>query len=186
MMNSAENYYLYTGLSTNKTAVITLCVRQIEKVVQRKRYTTYSGLYKSETPYIVLANSKQKGLCANTAPIAPKSLPLGEFQQQVSSHRYVAMKSDCGAEFFKDYFMAIDIYKNLSGQSGVSAYELLDMGIVIQFSDQSHYTYLSAKVGANHISEMKRLAAAGKGLNSFINCTPVVKNGFSQKGRGWL
>ncbi len=96
------------------------------------------------------------------------------------------MKSDCGAEFFKDFFMAIDRYGNLSGKSNIHGYGLLDMGIVVQFNDQSHYTYHSEKVGANHISEMKRLAVAGAGLNSFINCTPVVKNGFSQKGRGWL
>jgi hypothetical protein len=80
--------------------------------------------------------------------------------------------------------MAMQRYKNLGGQSNVHAFELLDDGIIVQFNDRSQYTYQSVKVGGGNLSEMKRLAALGQGLNSFINRNPVVRNGYSEKSRG--
>lgn len=74
-------------------------------------------------------------------------------------------------------------YKNLGGQSNVLAFELLENGIIVQFNDHTQYTYQSVKVGGGNLSEMKRLAALGQGLNSFINRTPTVRHGYSQKCR---
>jgi hypothetical protein len=79
--------------------------------------------------------------------------------------------------------MATERYKNLSGQSNVYAYELLDNQIIVQFGDRSVYTYCSDKVGSNNIAEMKKLATSGKGLNGFINRTPLVKKGYSKRER---
>lgn len=74
-------------------------------------------------------------------------------------------------------------YKNLTGQSNVNAFDLLDNGMIVQFNDHSQYTYQSSRVGMNNMTEMQRLAVCGQGLNSFINRTPTVRNGYSQKSR---
>ena len=79
--------------------------------------------------------------------------------------------------------MAMQRYKNLTGQSNVNAFQILDNGIIVQFNDHSQYTYQSTRVGMNNMTEMKRLAVNGQGLNSFINRTPTVRNGYSQRCR---
>lgn len=65
-------------------------------------------------------------------------------------------------------------YKNLSEQSNVSRYQIGSDFIIVEFQTINNdgcntykYTYKSA--GKNNIEEMKKLATAGKGLNSFIN-----------------
>ena len=72
-------------------------------------------------------------------------------------------------------------YKNLGGDSGVSAYEIGAESITVQFNTGAvyHYTYRSA--GSANIEKMKLLAVAGKGLNSFI--TRNVKKGYESKLR---
>ena len=60
-------------------------------------------------------------------------------------------------------------YKNLGGDSGVVGYEIGDTFIEVQFSDESVYLYDYQSAGSDNIEEMKRLATAGRGLNSFIN-----------------
>ncbi len=130
------------------------------------------------------AAESKKG-CASTQPLLPPTNNLlGEFQQQVPQQRYVAMKSDCGADFFKDHIMAMQRYKNCSGQSNVHAFELLDDAIIVQFKDYSQYTYRSIRVGARNLMEMKQLATGGQGLNSFINQNPTVRNGYTDKIKG--
>lgn len=79
--------------------------------------------------------------------------------------------------------MGMQRYKNSSGQSNVLAFELLDNGIMVQFNDRSQYTYQSTRVGMKNMTEMKRLAVNGQGLNSFINRTQMVRNGYSHKSR---
>lgn len=59
-------------------------------------------------------------------------------------------------------------YGNVDGDSGVQAYEAGDDFIRVQFKDGSIYRYTNSSAGSNHISEMKRLAANGNGLNSYI------------------
>lgn len=60
-------------------------------------------------------------------------------------------------------------YKNLNGDSGVAGFENGSDYIRVQFKDGSVYLYTYASAGSSNIEEMKRLAVAGRGLNSFIN-----------------
>ena len=60
-------------------------------------------------------------------------------------------------------------YRNLSGDSGVVAYEISDGSIEVQFSDGSVYLYTNDSAGGANIEKMQRLAEDGEGLTSFIN-----------------
>ncbi len=63
-------------------------------------------------------------------------------------------------------------YANLGGDSNISRYEIgLDF-IRVEFKDFSVYKYTNNSAGENHVTEMKRLAVCGQGLNSYImlNC----------------
>jgi hypothetical protein len=59
-------------------------------------------------------------------------------------------------------------YKNLSGDSGVVAYETGSDSIKVEFADGGLYLYTYASAGAANIEQMKALAASGKGLATFI------------------
>ncbi|MFK7087540.1 hypothetical protein AAFM71_01890 [Chromobacterium violaceum] len=59
-------------------------------------------------------------------------------------------------------------YKNLGGDSGVSAYDIEADQIVVQFTSGKIYKYSYASAGYSNVEEMKRLAYAGRGLNTFI------------------
>ncbi|MGJ7032632.1 hypothetical protein GGU45_003142 [Niabella hirudinis] len=60
-------------------------------------------------------------------------------------------------------------YRNLSGGSGVAAYETGADYILIMFATGRVYRYSHWRAGSSHVSNMKNLAAAGHGLNSYIN-----------------
>lgn len=60
-------------------------------------------------------------------------------------------------------------YRNLGGDSGVVVYEIDEDSIAVEFSDGSVYVYTYQNAGSNNIEQMKELAVAGRGLNSFIN-----------------
>jgi hypothetical protein len=60
-------------------------------------------------------------------------------------------------------------YRDIDGDSGVAEYEQGTDYIRVKFKDGSVYLYTYASAGSNNIEEMKRLAAAGDGLNAFIN-----------------
>lgn len=60
-------------------------------------------------------------------------------------------------------------YRNVDGDSGVSAYEVGADFIRIQFSTGATYLYTDDSAGAANIEQMKILAREGNGLNSFIN-----------------
>lgn len=69
-------------------------------------------------------------------------------------------------------------YQNLSGESGVRAYEIGDDFIRVEFENGTYlYTYESA--GEENIETMKQLAEEGRGLNRFVN--RVVKELFESK-----
>ena len=72
-------------------------------------------------------------------------------------------------------------YKNLSGNSGVVAYEFGQDSISVQFSDGTIYIYSDESTDIQNILEMQRLAILGQGLNTFIN--QVIKKSYSQKQR---
>ncbi len=59
-------------------------------------------------------------------------------------------------------------YKNLGSNSGIRAYEIGSDFVRIRFSSGAEYLYTYQSAGSANIEEMKRLAYAGVGLNSFI------------------
>ena len=63
----------------------------------------------------------------------------------------------------------METYKNLGGESGVSAFEIGLNYIKVKFSTGAIYKYSYAKAGKMHVDEMKLLAQRGRGLNSYIN-----------------
>ena len=63
----------------------------------------------------------------------------------------------------------MESYKDIDGDSGISAYEAGDGFIRIMFKDSSVYLYTNNSAGEENIDCMKRLAISGDGLNSFIN-----------------
>lgn len=72
-------------------------------------------------------------------------------------------------------------YKNFGGNSGVFAYENGINRITVQFTDGSVYLYTNESTSSYNISQMQKLAIAGRGLNSFISTT--VRKGYASKLR---
>lgn len=72
-------------------------------------------------------------------------------------------------------------YKNLGGDSNVVAYETGPDFIRVQFSRGEIYLYTYASAGSANIEHMKRLAEAGRGLNSFINT--AVRKAYARRER---
>ena len=61
-------------------------------------------------------------------------------------------------------------YLNLGGDSNVYGYEIGPDSISVQFIGTAKiYTYSHRKAGIAHVNNMKGLASAGRGLNSYIN-----------------
>ena len=60
-------------------------------------------------------------------------------------------------------------YKNLSGNSGIRAYELIGDSIDVEFSGGAVYRYDYATTGRHKVETMKALANAGEGLGTFIS-----------------
>lgn len=59
-------------------------------------------------------------------------------------------------------------YSNNGGDSGIKAYEILEEGIIVQFSSNVKYLYNYSSAGVSKIEDMKKLAIKGEGLNSYI------------------
>ena len=72
-------------------------------------------------------------------------------------------------------------YRDINGDSGISAYDYGDDWINVRFKDGMTYEYRASKIGQAHITEMKALADAGDGLNSYIMRNPTVRTGWSSK-----
>ena len=60
-------------------------------------------------------------------------------------------------------------YRNLSGNTGVIAYEIRPHAIDVQFAGGDIYVYSYASAGPEQVEEMKRRALAGRGLATFIS-----------------
>ncbi len=73
----------------------------------------------------------------------------------------------------------METYANRSGQSGVRFYEIGESHIDVTFSDGKSYRYTYRSASSTNVEEMKRLAKAGLGLNSFI--TRRVKKNYESK-----
>jgi len=60
-------------------------------------------------------------------------------------------------------------YRNLSGNSGVAAYETGPGWIKVSFNSGTPYTYSYNKAGKHHVEQMISLAQNGRGLATYIN-----------------
>jgi hypothetical protein len=70
-------------------------------------------------------------------------------------------------------------YKNISGTSGVRAFELASDHIDVMFDDGRIYRYDHTRPGAHHVERMEQLAREGRGLATYIN--QHVRNNFAQR-----
>lgn len=59
-------------------------------------------------------------------------------------------------------------YENISGNSGVEAFEIGDDEIIIRFVNGRTYRYDYAKTGERRVEIMKALAISGQGLSTYI------------------
>lgn len=60
-------------------------------------------------------------------------------------------------------------YRDAGGNSGISGYEIGDDFVRVQFRPGGIYIWSVKGVGRAHIDRMQMLAAAGDGLNTYIN-----------------
>jgi hypothetical protein len=74
---------------------------------------------------------------------------------------------------------AMTKYANRSRNSGVTAYEIETQGIWVQFRGGKSYLYPAFKIGSGNFQAMCGYAQNGEGLGTFINTTPIVKNGYT-------
>ena len=72
-------------------------------------------------------------------------------------------------------------YANLAGNSPITAYEITDDSITIEFNLAHTYLYTYNSAGKKNIEQMKNLAMAGRGLSTFIS--KVVKERYAEKIR---
>ena len=72
-------------------------------------------------------------------------------------------------------------YRDINGDSGVLGYEYGDDWIMVTFKQGGTCEYRAFRIGHAHISNMKRLADAGDGLNAYINTQPDVRGGYTSK-----
>jgi hypothetical protein len=59
-------------------------------------------------------------------------------------------------------------YRNIEGNSGITAFELGKGWIKVQFKD-GVYLYTTSSTGLDHIRNMQQLAIDGKGLGTYIS-----------------
>jgi hypothetical protein len=60
-------------------------------------------------------------------------------------------------------------YRNLDGNSGVTAYECGDGFIRIRFVNGDTYEYTDKTTGPEHVANMQKLARAGRGLATYVS-----------------
>ncbi|HYG32219.1 MAG TPA: hypothetical protein VD810_04440 [Methylophilaceae bacterium] len=65
--------------------------------------------------------------------------------------------------------MALHHYKNRHRDSGVTAYEIGDDYIKVEFAGGPLYMYTHEIPGAGHVERMKKLALQGQGLSTYIS-----------------
>ncbi len=72
----------------------------------------------------------------------------------------------------------MQLYRNLSGESGVVAYACAPGRIEVRFRGGQRYVYTDRSAGAAAVREMQRLAQAGRGLSGYIAAN--VRDGYAQ------
>lgn len=73
----------------------------------------------------------------------------------------------------------MEIYRDIDGNSGVSAYEVGNDFIIVQFTKGGKYLYNYSITGSNHVQHMISLARTGNGLNGYIN--RYAKHSYARK-----
>lgn len=72
-------------------------------------------------------------------------------------------------------------YRAVDHESGVVAYELQPQAILVEFRNGSRYRYTYESTGADQVERMKRLAASGTGLATFIS--QEIRTAYAQRLR---
>jgi hypothetical protein len=72
-------------------------------------------------------------------------------------------------------------YKNLNGNSGVTAYKTCNDSIEVKFNNNTVYRYTYTSAGKRIIEKMKKLAKSGRGLSSYIS--RIVQKKFEKQLR---
>jgi hypothetical protein len=76
----------------------------------------------------------------------------------------------------------MEIYKNLNGNSSVTHYNIGQDYIEVKFQKEpAIYAYNNLLNGIHHIEMMKSYAIAGRGLGSYINKNPSVRDRFMKQ-----
>jgi len=70
-------------------------------------------------------------------------------------------------------------YRDIGGNSGISAYEVGDDFIIVCFAKGGTYLYNYFTTGSYHVNNMIRLARLGNGLNGYINLN--IKHSYARK-----
>lgn len=60
-------------------------------------------------------------------------------------------------------------YSRLNGDSGVTGYQVEKDAILVRFVEGKVYKYSYASTGRTHVEHMKKLAAEGEGLSTYIS-----------------
>ena len=68
-------------------------------------------------------------------------------------------------------------YKNISGESGVVAYDIGRRSITVEFRSGERYLYTDESAGADNITEMQRLATLGSAFRrtSARSCASAMR-----------
>jgi hypothetical protein len=74
---------------------------------------------------------------------------------------------------------AMPRYKNLSGHSGVIAFEITPDSITLTFVNGDRYVYTAARPGRAAVDRMTALAKAGRGLSTFVS--QHVRDNYDEK-----
>jgi hypothetical protein len=63
----------------------------------------------------------------------------------------------------------VEKYKDLNGNSGISAFEIGRDYIMIEFKDGGRYLYNYSQPGIREVEEMKKYTLKGRELATYIN-----------------
>ncbi len=73
----------------------------------------------------------------------------------------------------------MELYKNLSGNSPVQAFENGESSIIVRYKGGRTYLYTHRASGVSNVERMKEMALNGRGLGTFIN--QHVRNKYAKR-----
>lgn len=76
-------------------------------------------------------------------------------------------------------YLNVTPYKNLSGNSGITAYQIAGDRITLQFNNGHTYVYTYHTPGRDAVEAMKILAEKGIGLSTYIS--KVIRGRYEEK-----